>query len=75
MRRAIMLRKVIAAVIRRPDTRLDVETVQQLAEVDADIARRILQRLTCSGLIRPVGDNVWAVNAVHARSTKEPVRR
>ena len=58
--RATVVQRVITGVVQNPSVTLTVETLQTWLDVPYDAARRILDRLASSGLVREVQKGVWA---------------
>lgn len=59
-RRAAIVQRVINDVVQNPSITLTIGTLQQWLRVPEDAARRILDRLISSGLVREVQRDVWA---------------
>lgn len=57
--RAAIVRRVIDGVVQNPSVTLTVTTLQQWLGVPADAARRILDRLASSGLVKELQKGVW----------------
>ena len=58
--RAAVVQRVIDGIVQNPSVMLSVPTLQQWLGVPMDAARRILDRLASSGLVREVQKGVWA---------------
>ena len=57
--RAAVVRRVIDGIVQNPSVMLSVPTLQQWLGVPVDAARRILDRLSSSGLVTEVQKGVW----------------
>lgn len=58
--RAAVVQRVVNGIVQNPSVTLSVTTLQQWLGVPADAARRILDRLASSGLVRELQSGVWA---------------
>lgn len=58
--RAAVVQRVIDNVVQNPSVTLSENTMQAWLGVPVDAAKRILERLASSGLVREVQRGVWA---------------
>lgn len=58
--RAAVVQRVINGVVQNPSVTLTVNTLESWLNIPTDAARRILDRLASSGLVREVEKGVWA---------------
>ena len=58
-KRAAVVQRVIDGIVQNPSVTLTVNTLQQWLGVPADAARRILDRLASSGLVKELQKGVW----------------
>jgi hypothetical protein len=64
--RAAVVRRVIDGIVQNPSVTLTVNTLQQWLGVPADAARRILDRLASSGLVKELQKGVWTRGSLGA---------
>lgn len=64
--RAAVVQRVIDGVVQNPSVTLTVNTLQQWLGVPADAARRILDRLASSGLVKELQKGVWTRGSLGA---------
>ena len=60
LRRAELVRSVVAGVVRNPYAVVTRESLQNWLHIPRAVADRILNRLVSSGLLREIDDGVWA---------------
>jgi hypothetical protein len=64
--RTAVVQRVIEGVVQNPSVTLTVNTLQQWLGVPADAARRILDRLASSGLVKELQKGVWTRGSLGA---------
>jgi hypothetical protein len=66
--RAAIVQRVIDGIVHNPSVTITVHTLQQWLGVPSDAARRIVERLIASGLLKEVQKGVWARAALGSPS-------
>lgn len=62
-RRAELVRTIVSSVVRNPHAVVTLDSLQEELHVPPTVARRIVERLVSSGLVREVREGVWARTA------------